>query len=312
MYTSTCKICGNEEPLTFKFPNHDPKRDWHEEYLNPHAYFRLKFSFCVPVLMDNYVCVLRYSFFADTKGKKQNDAFEKIFDEAQLMLKEDTMSKSDLKAEILTANHYMKPDKLIKILVEGTMSMDEYMSVVEKELVKAHKRELDQLDRRCRECAFFATLDINADMSDEGQTTNQYYLIATGIFLSPAFWVSIALPIDAPWLMLISIIAIIVSVVLGLLVFARVRKKPDFHFQDPYHLVFENYPRWQLGALVTLNVLNLIELSRLYFDKNLNAVLSRLSRSDPNLFFLLQRLTSARLTTKISATSAPSASCTWS
>ena len=77
----------------------------------------------------------------------------------------------------------------------------------------------DGLCRLCTECSYFANLDIDTDNSSEFQTIWQPYLLATGIFLSPAFWVSVALPMDLPVLMLISIIAIIVSSVIGICLF---------------------------------------------------------------------------------------------
>ena len=68
----------------------------------------------------------------------------------------------------------------------------------------------------CTECGYFANLEINTDHSSEFQTRWQPYLLVTGIFLSPVFWVSLALPMNYPELMLISISAIIVSSVIGL------------------------------------------------------------------------------------------------
>ena len=71
----------------------------------------------------------------------------------------------------------------------------------------------------CTECAYFANLDIDTDTDSDYQTKWQPYLVATGIFLSPTFWVMLALIRDYRVLMLISIIAIIVSTVLGICLF---------------------------------------------------------------------------------------------
>ena len=69
----------------------------------------------------------------------------------------------------------------------------------------------------CTECGYFANLHINTDKRSEYQTQSQPYLLVTGIFLSPAFWVSISLPLNYPELMLISIVAMIVATVIGIL-----------------------------------------------------------------------------------------------
>lgn len=68
----------------------------------------------------------------------------------------------------------------------------------------------------CRECAYFANLDINIEQDSGAQTRSQPYLLMTGIFLSPAFWVLLALPLDYPVMMLISAIAIMVATFVGI------------------------------------------------------------------------------------------------
>ena len=71
-------------------------------------------------------------------------------------------------------------------------------------------------DDLCRECAYFSNLDINIDRSNEIQTESQPYLLMTGIFLSPAFWVLLALPDKYIGLMLVSAICILVATVVGI------------------------------------------------------------------------------------------------
>ena len=67
----------------------------------------------------------------------------------------------------------------------------------------------------CTECGLFGNLNINTDKSSELQTQMQPYLVVTGICLSPVFWVSLALPMDYPELILISIIAMMIATVIG-------------------------------------------------------------------------------------------------
>ena len=74
-------------------------------------------------------------------------------------------------------------------------------------------------DLKCTECAYFANLDIDTDTDSDYQTKWQPYLVATGIFLSPSFWVMLALIQNKRVLILISIIAIIVSTVIGICLF---------------------------------------------------------------------------------------------
>ena len=82
-------------------------------------------------------------------------------------------------------------------------------------------------DNLCRECSFFRNLQINTDQSADYQTRSQPYLLVTGIFLSPAIWVSFALLTNRKWLMLISIIAIALSTLIVIaLLLGGCRKHP--------------------------------------------------------------------------------------
>ena len=89
----------------------------------------------------------------------------------------------------------------------------------------------DDRDNLCRECSYFANLDINIEDSSEVQTRAQPYLLVTGIFLSPAFWVVLALPMDYPVMMLISAIAIMAATVVGicLCIYGYGLEKTDHH-----------------------------------------------------------------------------------
>ena len=76
-------------------------------------------------------------------------------------------------------------------------------------------------DNLCRECAYFANLQINTDQSSEFQTRMQYFLTTTGIFLSPAFWVMLELPFDYPELIIVSMGGIYLSIAMGLFLLIR-------------------------------------------------------------------------------------------
>jgi len=91
----------------------------------------------------------------------------------------------------------------------------------DEEFLNAHALEMffsnaSTKDDLCTECSYFQNLDINIDRSNEIQTRSQPYLVVTGIFLSPAFWILLSLPLDKDWLMLLSCIAIIASSLIGL------------------------------------------------------------------------------------------------
>eukprot|EP01084_Bolivina_argentea_P249616 417950_1 len=135
---------------------------------------------------------------------------------------------------------------------------------------------IDDKLNKCRECALLLNLDINPNEEEEGQTLDQWFLIAMGILLSPAFWVALALPVSSPVLMLMSIIAIIICIIVGAsLMFCNYKDSITYNFvifKDPYHLVPNNYVYYFYGSYLILNILNLIELSRLYFNKEINVV----------------------------------------
>jgi len=73
----------------------------------------------------------------------------------------------------------------------------------------------------CRECGYFKNLGINTDHGGDSQTVWQPYLLLTGIFMSPALWVSLSLPYNVPVLVLISAIAIIASTTIGICLFCH-------------------------------------------------------------------------------------------
>merc|ERR1719238_2170627 len=78
---------------------------------------------------------------------------------------------------------------------EPTVMNDKYG----EDFLNAHALEkffsnADDQDDLCKECAYLQNLNINIDKSDEAQTVSQPYLLVTGIFLSPAFWIIMALP----------------------------------------------------------------------------------------------------------------------
>ena len=72
----------------------------------------------------------------------------------------------------------------------------------------------DKSEKLCPQCLYFSNLEIDT-IDDGSQTTNQYLLIATGIFLSPAIWIAVALPISHEIFIFISIIAMVCSISLS-------------------------------------------------------------------------------------------------
>ena len=78
------------------------------------------------------------------------------------------------------------------------------------------EREVEEKKHKnlCPQCLYFTNLQIDTTDDDGAQTTNQYMLIVTGILLSPAFWIAIALPLSNEAFIFVSIIAMVrVSVI---------------------------------------------------------------------------------------------------
>ena len=165
-----------------------------------------------------------------------------------------------------------------EVTMETLSSVPDNPDPFKQSYINPHAALLGSEVALCRECTLFNQLDISRSDDGSGDMKNQYYVLFTGVFMSPAFWVILPTAFEDDILVLISIICICTCCFVGAVMFligcfTKVEQEmriKTWH-QDPFNLVPAAYGYVFFISMFALNALNVYWLTKLYHERGVNA-----------------------------------------